>query len=88
MDGVIDVFVQHSYCQASRPRHCMKHTLSLSLSLSSNQVRLHLYPDRQNIDVIVCNFNVPDYKHNGFVNGGRKIEGDGASAPLYQGPLA
>ena len=85
MDGVIDVFVQHSYCQAPRPRHCMKHTLSLSLSLVQSGSSISL---SMNIDVIVCNFNVQDYKHNGFVNGGRKIEGDGASAPLYQGPLA
>ena len=78
MDGVIDVFVQHSYCQASRPRHCMKHSLSLSRPIRFVYIFI----------VIVCNFNVQDYKHNGFVNGGRKIEGDGASAPLYQGPLA
>ncbi|KAK7823148.1 hypothetical protein CFP56_007180 [Quercus suber] len=29
-----------------------------------------------------------DYKYNGFVSGGRNIKGDGASTPLYQGPLA
>ena len=48
-------------------------TLSLSLVQSGSSTSLSM-----NIDVIVCNFNVPDYKHNGFVNGGRKIEGDGA----------
>ena len=33
-------------------------------------------------------FSVPGYEHHRFIGGGRRIEGHGASAPLYQGPLA
>ena len=31
VSGVVDVFVQHSHCRASRPRHCPQQSHSLSL---------------------------------------------------------
>ena len=64
-------------------------SLSLSLSLSlSSLFRPRLHPWMLMLMLLFANCSVPGDKRNGFVSGGRSIEGDGASAPLYQGPLA
>ena len=64
-----------------------RNSLSLSLSLSS-LFRPRLHPWMLMLMLLFANCSVPGDKRNGFVSGGRSIEGDGASAPLYQGPLA
>ena len=65
-----------------------RNSLSLSLSSIFRPIRFVHVLHQWMLMLLFANCSVPGDKRNGFVSGGRSIEGDGASAPLYQGPLA